>query len=342
MTGVPAKSGGLWESTEISTRPVCEVLRTLAHGDPSVALVSSMHPSVMAAAGWLLIDESAPPTQNEWAEQREWAFGTAKDGHFWGTIVSEPGSGGDSSKSSSVARKGTDGNYLLTGTKHFGSGTGMTSFMITTAMPEGEDEVAGFHMDLRDVPLDGSRGVELAAPWDGHGMTATQSHALTFKDFSVVQRAWTGPNDLVMQTSAPPVHCMFSAVIVGVVETAIGHARSQLARKKDSMGPYEQIEWANIEVDGWMVQQAYQGMLRSMEDPSTRLQQSRLGKLGIAQLAESLLTRISRVVGGSSFSRHMPYGFWAQDVRALGFLRPPWGLAYSQVIAGSWDETGEG
>jgi len=36
------------------------------------------------------------------------------------------------------------------------------------------------------------------------------------------------------------------------------------------------------------------------------------------------------------FSRSSPLGRWAQDVRALGFLRPPWGLAYDQLFAMSW------
>jgi len=36
------------------------------------------------------------------------------------------------------------------------------------------------------------------------------------------------------------------------------------------------------------------------------------------------------------FSRSSPLGRWAQDVRALVFLRPPWGLAYDQLFAMSW------
>jgi hypothetical protein len=39
------------------------------------------------------------------------------------------------------------------------------------------------------------------------------------------------------------------------------------------------------------------------------------------------LLRITRVVGGATFSQRSPFGWWFEDVRALGFLRPPWGLA---------------
>ena len=99
-------------------------------------------------------------------------------------MVSEPGSGGDTSKTKATARpSGQDGAYLLDGEKHFGSGSGITSYVITTAVPEGENEPDIFFMDMRGVPWDGSAGVELKAMWDGVGMTATQSHAMTYKDF---------------------------------------------------------------------------------------------------------------------------------------------------------------
>ena len=46
LTGVPASMGGLWTDLQHSTRTIAELLRVLAKGDPSVALVSAMHPAV--------------------------------------------------------------------------------------------------------------------------------------------------------------------------------------------------------------------------------------------------------------------------------------------------------
>lgn len=82
LTGVPATHGGLWDSIELSTRLVCDLLYTLAHGDSSVTLVASMHPGVMAVIGWLVAPEAAPQYQAAWREQADWAFETAKAGHF--------------------------------------------------------------------------------------------------------------------------------------------------------------------------------------------------------------------------------------------------------------------
>ncbi|TAK67209.1 MAG: hypothetical protein EPO22_03120, partial [Dehalococcoidia bacterium] len=136
LTGVPASEGGLWESAQQSTRLICELVTALAGGDSSVALVSSMHPAVLAF--WLASPRADGGDQLAWDRQRAEVFGTALDGQWWGTITSEPGSGGDIAKTKTMARRDGDG-YLLSGQKHFGSGSGISSFMITTALPEGED-----------------------------------------------------------------------------------------------------------------------------------------------------------------------------------------------------------
>jgi alkylation response protein AidB-like acyl-CoA dehydrogenase len=337
LTGVPESMGGLWRSIEESTRPVCELLRTLAHGDSSVALVSAMHPGVLNVFGWLSVPEADPKYQQEWDEQRNWAFQTALDGHFWGTISSEPGSGGDISRTRSTATL-SDGKFLMNGTKHFGSGSGMTSFMVTTAVVEGEDRVEDFFIDMRGVPLDGSKGIKVIAPWDGHGMTATQSHGLTFTDVPVTRRAWEYAAEQIRPVASAAVSCMFTAVIVGIIGVAVATARAQISKKRDGFSAYERTEWSQVEVEAWQITQLYDGMLRSLPDRDTRGMQALLGKTAIAQLSESLMTRLSKVVGGSAFSRHAPYGSWAQDVRALGFLRPPWGLAFDQIHQSSWDE----
>ena len=338
LTGVPADHDGIWESVESSTRIICEMLRYIAHGDSSVALVAAMHPAVIVSGGWPCIAEAPEPFRRAWEEQRKWVFQTARDGHWWGTIVSEPGSGGDQSKSKAPARHGSsEGEYLLSGQKHFGSGSGNSSFVITVAVPGGETAPDGFFMDMRGVPWDGSSGVKLIAPWDGHGMTATQSHALQFVDFPVTRRAWHNAGGEFQRAQGGSVRCMFAGVIVGIVETAIETARSQLKVKHDSMRAYERVEWARVEMEGWLIQQAYEGMLHAVEtDVENRGRDTLFGKEAIAELAETVMQRISKVIGGAAYSRHLPYGFWQEDVRALGFLRPPWGFAFDTIFDGAW------
>jgi len=328
LTGVPVAQGGLWAGVRESTRPLCEILRVLGSGDPSVALVSSMHPAVLAF--WLATPEVDAASQQAWDAQRATLAQSALDGAWWGTIVSEPGSGGDITKSKMAAVR--DGEqYRLTGAKHFGSGSGVTSYMITTALPDGEQPDL-FYMDVRNVPWDGSKGMKLVAEWDGHGMSATQSHAMAFENFPATRCAWPANLMSLVLASGPYVSCSFTAVIVGIIDAAIEAAQQQLRGRHDALRPYEQVEWTRAEMEAWLVRQAFEGMLRAVEDGRDPLRSVLQGKETIAELAESILGRICKVIGGGTFSRNSPFGFWYEDVRALGFLRPPWGLAFDQLF----------
>ena len=42
------------------------------------------------------------------------------------------------------------------------------------------------------------------------------------------------------------------------------------------------------------------------------------------------------MIGGGTYSRRSPFAAWFEDVRALGFLRPPWGLAYDALFGTSF------
>jgi hypothetical protein len=100
--------------------------------------------------------------------------------------------------------------------------------------------------------------------------------------------------------------------------------------------PYEQVEWVRAGMEAWLIQQAYEGMLRAVEGEEQPALTVLRGKTAIAELAATVTERLCRVMGGGSYARYSPFGFWAQDVRALGFLRPPWGLAYDTLYAAAW------
>jgi alkylation response protein AidB-like acyl-CoA dehydrogenase len=207
--------------------------------------------------------------------------------------------------------------------------------MLTIAIPEGETDPDLFFLDMRNVAWDGTAGVTLAAPWDGHGMAATQSHALRFTDFPATRIAWPGHVPDLMESGGGYVQSLFTAVIVGIVETALEAARQEVARRRETLRAYERVEWTKAEQEGWLIQQAYDGMLRAVEEGRDGRRNSVQGKMAIAELAEAATGRICRVLGGGTFTRSSPFGHWYEDVRALGFLRPPWGLAYDNLFIAS-------
>ena len=337
----PVDVGGLWQGLKQSVRPICEIHRRLAAADPAVALVSSMHTTVVSF--WLL---NPDPSHAEWEKQREAVFTSALGGEQWGTITSEPGSGGDIARTRSVAvpidaEAFLPGRtYAVTGDKHFGSGMGITDRMITTAIAEGEDDPMIFVLDVRDRPWDGSAGLKLVAEWDGMGMAATQSHAMRLERAPAVRMAWGGQLDAVTRAAGPFVAIVFTAVILGVLDEAIGVARTQVRAKADQLRAFEQVEWARAEQDHWVAVQAYEGAVRAIESgsPSVALHGALRAKEAVADLAEHSLLRLTRVLGGGAFSQRSPFAHWFEDVRALGFLRPPWGLAYDNLFATSLDE----
>jgi len=336
----PRDAGGLWESAALSARYACALYRRLASADPSVALVSCMHPAVVAF--WLA---SPDPSQPDWEAQRQAVFASAAAGEQWGTITSEPGSGGDISRTRATAAP-VDGasflvgdTYAVSGDKHFGSGFGITDRMMTTAIPEGESDPTIFVLDVTDRPWDGTAGLTLTAEWDGAGMAATQSHAMKLDGAQAVRLAWNRELDPITRAAGPFVSSLFTAVILGVFDEAIATAREQIVKKADQLRAYEQVEWARAELDHWVAMQAYDGALRAIEsgNPATAFYAALRAKEAVAELAETALGRITRVLGGGTFSLRSPFARWYEDVRALGFLRPPWALAYDTLFATSLD-----
>jgi hypothetical protein len=213
--------------------------------------------------------------------------------------------------------------------------------MITTALPEGEDTADWFFMDVRGAAWDGSNGIRLVGEWDGRGMTATQSHAFEFSGYPATRMAWPGNLTVVSGVAGAFVGSVFTAVVVGVARTAFELARTQVARRRESLRPYEQVEWARIENEAWLIDQAYEGMLRAVEaQGSGALLDVLHAKTAIAELAESVTLRICRVIGGGTFHRASPFGCAFEDVRALGFLRPPWALAYDSILDRTWERLG--
>jgi alkylation response protein AidB-like acyl-CoA dehydrogenase len=338
---VPESQGGLWRGVQASTRPLAEALRALASGDPSVALVSAMHPAVVGY--WLCTDDPAQPA---WTEQRRAVFDSAAAGYQWGTITSEPGSGGDILRTRTEAIPSDERHadipgpcYLLTGDKHFGSGYGISDFMFTTGRVPGDDEPTAFFIDMRPVRNGESSTMQVTAEWDGAGMIATQSHGARLDKQPAVQLAYQGAIDDLMVNTGPFVMVLFTAVVLGVVDEAVTAARGQLGPKRDGMRAFEQVEWSRAEMEHWLAVQAYEGALRAIEDGDgyQALRAALRAKTATAELAESCLHRLGQVLGGGTFSRRAPMASWFEDVRALGFLRPPWGLAFDNLFATSFD-----
>ena len=84
------------------------------------------------------------------------------------------------------------------------------------------------------------------------------------------------------------------------MEIALETARQRVAPRRDNLLAYERVEWSKAELEGWLIQQAYEGMLRAMEQDRDRRFHAVQAKTAIVELAESVLRRISKVIGGGT------------------------------------------
>ena len=340
LLGVPVEFGGTWEDVSKSARPICTMLRTLAQGDPSITLSSAMHQGVLAT--WRI--PAVPKPFNEaWQKQRKEVFGTVTSGAWWGTIVSEPGSGGDTGQTRSECVPEAPGSlrYRMSGQKHFGSGSGLTSFMTTRAVPAGEGQPDIFFLEVRNQPWDGSTGMKLAAEWRGHGMMSTNSHAFEFKNFPATRVAWPGHQTELMAANSGLGGMSFTSVITGVVDAAMNYTRERLKEnlaRSSSLRAFQQVEWTLAEQEAWLIDQAWEGTLRSIDRGKLDRRTILMTKECVARLSESVLNRLTKLSGGTAYTWYSPLGAWLEDVRALGYLRPPWALAFDNLYNMGWQE----
>ena len=336
LAAVPEAYGGWWQGARTSLRVQCNALRLLAQGDPSLALVASMHPAVLTF--WR--DPEPPATgQADWEAQRRQVFASVIDGAWWGTITSEPGSGGDIGQTRAQAMQAGDG-WRISGEKHFGSGSGATDFVLTTARRAGADAPDWFFMDVRDTPWNGSTGMTLKAEWDGHGMQATNSHAFTFRDYPATRMAWPGTWRAVFEATGGIGSLGHTAPFLGIIDAAMRHMRDEFVRRGQrpaDFRAFEKMEWTHAHREAALLYQCHEAALTAVERTGGARHEAALAKANISVLAESVMTRLCRIAGGGAYARHSPLGFWFEDVRAAGFLRPPWGIAYDGLFKMSWD-----
>jgi hypothetical protein len=130
---------------------------------------------------------------------------------------------------------------------------------------------------------------------------------------------------------------MFSSVIMGILDAALAEGQRRLQPRAERMSALERVSWTKAVNDIWLADQAFDGMARAIETGIGASGVQR-GKLAISELAEASLLGISKAIGGAGFSRSSPFGQWSQDVRALGFLRPPWALAYDRLFEASFTD----
>ena len=170
------------------------------------------------------------------------------------------------------------------------------------------------------------------------GMAATQSHAMRLDGAPAVRLAWNGQLDAITRAAGPFVATLFTAVMLGVLDEAIAHRHaSSCAPKADELRPTSRSSGHGpSRTTGSRCRRTKARCGRSSRAIRRPRSTPRCAPRKRSPSSPSTPCCGSHAcIGGGTFSRRSPFAHWFEDVRALGFLRPPWGLAYDQLFATS-------
>lgn len=311
---VPRDRGGLGADLQETT----EVLRTLAHGSPSTALMLGMHTSILAN---YLIDPALLPESERsfFLAQRAWASEQASDGKIFAVANSEPGSGGDVHNSKAFV---DDAETHLSGLKSFASfGANADFFMAAARNGAGAVEYYLVRNDPKHVTIE--------KEWDALGMRSSESVVLRFNEAPVVGVfAYRG-----MLDGANLRHwstLSFTAIFLGIGESLFQEVRpkaSEMLAKVEITDFHLQLQacrgfladTVRREAEG--VDKKYRNLVRDCKTFVTRS----LAKKGLdVYIAQS----------GSAYSFSSPVSRKFRDLLAGPALRPPAAIAFEEIWNG--------
>jgi alkylation response protein AidB-like acyl-CoA dehydrogenase len=290
-----------------------EVLRTLAHGSPSTALMLAMHTAIL---GNYRIDPRHVPASERAAflEQRDWAFAEAARGKRFAVANSERGAAGDVKHSRAEMREGR-----LYGTKTFCSmGTHADYYMAAARDASGRV----------DYWLVRNENVFTEGAWNAIGMRSSESVTLRFDGAPVLgalgyRGMLDGVNNRHWSTLA------FTAIFIGIAESLLD----------DVVAADATILLQAAATELQLTVQACRAFLRHCvaiePDPAddTYRHLVRDCKLfvtrSLAQHAAALFTAL----GGSAYRSAAPASRKLRDLLAGPALRPPAGIGFDEVWA---------
>lgn len=213
---------------------MCGFLRRLARHCPSTALAVSMHQHLVAAA---VVNHRAGRPGRKLLER-------VADGE---TVLVSTGANDWLESSGAVER--TEGGYLVTVRKPFGSGSPAGQVLVTSA--PFEDPEDGWQVLHFAVPFN-APGVGLGDDWDTMGMRASGSHTVILDkvfvpDEAVVLRRPRGAYHMVWNVILTVALPLIMSVYTGVAEAAADIATAQAAKRAaDPVAPFLAGELANL------------------------------------------------------------------------------------------------
>jgi alkylation response protein AidB-like acyl-CoA dehydrogenase len=318
----PAAAGG-WGATPLESVTAMEVV---AAASPSTALLLAMP---LGLAGVFSGGAAAAPAQHRaaWLAQTERVAADYRAGAIYAACNSEKGAGGALSATKTVAVRGEDGAFRLTGEKILASfGRHSTRFFSTAnVQPEqlpGAGIVEFFFVDT-DAP-----GVAIANDWNGFGMRGTESHTVVYAD-APARELLGFPDFIAVAQPLSYFYFLFAAIplgCAGAILHELGTPAPQSAalrlRLSDALMRYESLRAYLFETArGW----------RPCAGPEYGARVLRT-KTYVTQESTRLCAELFALSGGRHYTRGGRLARLLADSFAGTALRPPLALGLETLV----------
>ncbi|WP_031464384.1 acyl-CoA dehydrogenase family protein [Sciscionella sediminilitoris] len=329
---LPTELGGSG-ATQAELIPVIE---RLAMGDGATALAVNMHLSPLGQWSSIWRRTKDPRLAGFLAQ-------AAEDKLVWAAVTSEIGSPNLMTDARTTARR-TEGGFLVSGRKNFGTNTAVATHCSTTARYE--EAEGGPRLLLMRIALD-DPAVTIHQTWDMLGMRGTQSNDVEFAelfvpDEAVVHSLPVGHLDArVLETVFSWAMPAFGAVYNGIAAGALDWAKRQAIRRGIAGQPLIVDTLAHAEI---LIEQSRAVLYRHAAEVDSRALLTELNvQEGIARCAlvkyvctnnaVAVLQKLVEVVGGAAYVRKLPFQRMWRDAQAGTFM--PFANHAAREIIGS-------
>jgi alkylation response protein AidB-like acyl-CoA dehydrogenase len=190
----------------------------LAGASPSVALLAVM--PLGLAGVYALGPEIAPDAHRKaWAAQIDEVAAEYRAGKWYAACNSEKGAGGSLASTKTVAVRGADGAFLLTGEKILASSGRFADYFFSTAKVSPEELPGAGVVEFFLIPT-ASPGVQIMSDWDGFGMRSTESQTVRL-DGARAHGLLGFPNLIEIVQPLEYWFCLFAAISLGCASATL-------------------------------------------------------------------------------------------------------------------------
>jgi alkylation response protein AidB-like acyl-CoA dehydrogenase len=302
-----------------------EVLEAVAAASPSTALMVSMP---LGLAGVYSIGPDVAPDAHRvaWCARVERVAADYRAGRIYAACNSEKGAGGSLAATKTVAERGEDGVFRLSGEKILASFGRHADVFFSTAKVRPEQlpgaGIVEFFLVETDVP-----GVQVLDDWDGFGMRSTESHSVRYAD-APAREVMGFPNFIETVQPLQYWYCLFSAIPLGcagailrALATPAPESPALRLRFSEALMRYEALRAYLLETaSAW----------RPAAGPAVAARVLRT-KTYVTQEATKLCAELFALSGGRHYRRDGAVARALADSFAGTALRPPLSLALDML-----------